>query len=117
MALLVSTITKFDNDTPWINWDNKSLWTREENESIIRPYLSFTTSLPGFQWTSFKISELYNVMTITRGFDTLFDAQKAVEELYTNPINPAVVAGRELMKKKHEELNIPWPTTSYAIIS
>lgn len=86
MATLTRIITKANVSDPWIVVTEDTYITQEQIDTIIKPFWTEFTSLPGFQSNSTTYSEDGSQSTITTVFDTLENLESAIAFFKTSDL-------------------------------
>ena len=107
MPKIITNITKQEND-PWILIERTileqgELFTQEEMNSTIIPFLDFVKNLPGYDYPARQFIINGNQATITMTFDTSDDMMSAKAKLFGPSVTDAVVLNKNaLLKSKIE---------------
>lgn len=111
MPKIITNITKREND-PWILIEKNILeqgqiFTQEEINSTILPFLVFLRNLPGYDHSAQGTVINGNQATITMTFDTSADMISAKAKLFGPSVTDTVVINKNaLLKSKIENAGV-----------
>jgi hypothetical protein len=110
MLTITRTLSKRSND-PWITTSNTSIFTQQEMDSVITPYLNFLNSLPGFQANNYTETFLNDTYTTIMCFDADENGLDVVNLLFGNSSNPQVVNKNNLINQKMKTSGVVYQRT------
>ena len=110
MPKIITVITKNESD-PWVLLNQEvsaTVFTQEERDTIIAPYVEYTRALPGIQVNQITGVFQDNTFTSTLVFDTAENTSNAYQKLFGTNLDPVVVAKNSLFKNKMQNLGISY---------
>lgn len=113
MSKIITEIVKQEND-PWILIEKNiidagQIFTQEEFDTVIRPFLAFVRELPGYDYFSQETVIEGNQATITMVFDTIADMLTAKDRLFSaNTTDIEVINKNLLLRNKMQSANVTY---------
>lgn len=100
---IVEILIRNDPKEAWADYSNLLIYTEQDQDTVLKPYLDFVNSLPGFvSLTIDRESNDANIMYKEILFDTCEHAISAARRLYGVGREPIVKARDDLVVSKQD---------------